>query len=377
MNKVFITAYSVISAIGIGIEESLRNLENQKQFICYPDKKDKFTHPYFPVNNELKVNKDVTRSSQFALTLLSLIEEHWLGLTPLPVFMATSTGGIKETEEVYTELVHSKKKYPLNEKYYFFDIFESIKNKYKDKITEVYTFSTACSSAGHSIMHAYRFIKNGIIDKALVIGVDALSITTMIGFDALKLVSPTGTKPLTKERDGLSLGEGGAIILLESNPHTNPAAEIIGVASNSDGYHITSPNPDGTRQKKCILKSFENSKIKIEDIDYINAHGTGTPTNDEIEMNVIKSIFSPKVIVSSLKGFIGHTLGSSAITELVITLCMLKNKKIYQPKNMGETIDENYVPHDTTNKKVKYFLKNSFGFGGNNVSMIVKNKEIE
>ena len=226
---------------------------------------------------------------------------------------------------------------------------------------------------GHGIFHAYRYIKNGVIDKAIVIGADALGITPMFGFDSLKLISPQGTNPLSKDRDGLSLGEGGAILLLESNPLDSPIAEIIGVSSNSDGYHITSPNPEGIQQRECILNSLKQSGLNNEEVDYINAHGTGTPTNDEIEINVIKSIFSSNIIVTSLKGFIGHTVGSSAVIELAICLEMLKHKVIFQPQDFNNPIDPEYIPENTVEKEVKCFIKNSFGFGGNNVSMAIKN----
>lgn len=373
MNNVYITAYTSLSSLGIGNEQSINTMAEEKSTIHFPTKDEKFKKPSFPVSQDLGINDDITLSAKFTIKLLSMLEEAWIGLAPLPIFLATSTGGIKETEEVYTQLIHTGNKYPLAQKHYFYDIFETIKAKYGDKIPEAYTFSTACSSAGHSILHAYRFIKNGIIDRALVLGVDALSITTQFGFDALKLVSPGGTNPLTKERDGLSLGEGGAVILLESQPATEPVAEIMGVHSTTDGYHITAPNPQGTQQKACMIKSIEMSGVPLEKIDYVNAHGTGTPANDEVEFNVVKSIFPHAITMSSLKGFIGHTVGSSAIIELALALEMLKRNKIYQPVNMGTPIDEAYIPQKTIDKKVTYFLKNSFGFGGNNVSFVIRN----
>lgn len=374
MNKVFITSSTVISALGIGNEETFKNLKDKKKTIYFPGENDKFIKPYFPFLHELGIEKNITLCSQLVLKLLSLIEKKWINFAPIPLFLATSTGGIKETEETYNHLkLIKKKKDDLADKKYFYDFNSSIRKKYKDKISETYSISTACSASGHSIFHAYRLIKNGIIEKALVIGVDALGITPMFGFDSLKLVSPGGTNPLSKDRDGLSLGEGGAILLLESNPSNNPIAEITGISSNSDGYHITAPNPEGTQQKECIIKSLNESGINTEQIDYINAHGTGTPTNDEIEINAIKSIFTSNVIVTSLKGFIGHTVGSSAIIELAICMEMLKNKIIFQPENFRNPIDEKYIPLKTVEKNVKYFIKNSFGFGGNNVSMVIKN----
>jgi 3-oxoacyl-[acyl-carrier-protein] synthase I len=373
VNKVYITAYSSISALGIGNDESLRSLRENKRNIYIPDMKEKFKLPYFVVER-IKSDKNVrTKCAELALNLLSMIEERWIKFQSVPVYIATSTGGIKETEEIYTELVATGRKYPLSEKYYFYDIYEVIKEKYKDKIgNTVSTFTSACSSAGHCLLHASRLIRYGIIDRAIVMGVDALSLTTLIGFDALKLVSIKGTRPLTTHRDGLSIGEGGGIVLLESSPSSEPRAEVVSVYSNTDGYHLTSPNITGVQQTECMTAAITSGGLKPEDIDYVNAHGTGTPLNDEIEIKVIKGIFKD-IKISSLKSFTGHTLGSSALTELCLILEMLKDNKIYVAENMGESMDINYIPDRPFEKKIKYFMKNSFGFGGNNVSFLVKN----
>ncbi len=369
----YITGYTVISSLGVDIEESMNSLETYKETKFYPDKSGIFHKPYFPVSFKFDEDESMTLCAKIALKLLSLTENKWMKLSPLPFFMATSTGGIKETEIAFTKYFNKGIKFDLAGSHYFYDVIPAIRKKYGSKAAEFMTFSTACSSAGHSLMHAFNFIKNGIIDRAVILAYDALSITTLYGFDSLKLVSEKGTMPLTVERDGLSLGEGGALIVLESNPSSEPVAEIKGVFSNSDGYHITSPHPEGKMQIECIRESLKIAGINPEEIDYINAHGTGTPTNDEIEMNVIRSIFSHKPAVTSLKGFIGHTVGSSALIELVLAIEMLKKQKIYQPLNMKTVLDEQLIPKETISKKVKYFLKNSFGFGGNNVSIIVKN----
>jgi 3-oxoacyl-[acyl-carrier-protein] synthase-1 len=227
MNKVYITSFSAISSLGIGLEESLHNLSAQKQLITIPKEDDKFKKPYFKLHSTLNKFKDKIRCSQLALNLLDLIKSSWIPINPISLFISTSTGGIKETEEVYERISKNQLKYPLFDRHFFSRIFNDIKEEYNDNILDSATFSVACSSSGHSIMQAYELIKEGVIDKALVIGVDVLCLTTMIGFDSLKLVSSIGTKPLTKEREGLSLGEGGGILLLESNPHIEPIAEII------------------------------------------------------------------------------------------------------------------------------------------------------
>ena len=373
MNKVYITSYSSVSSLGIGIEQSLINLSKEIQPIVFPGNNDKFNKPYFPISENLSADTDKIICSQFALKLIDLIEDRLNSFDSIPLFLSTSTGGIKETEDVYEGLYNKTINYPLFERHFFGRIIEDIKVKYKDKIIYPFTISTACSSSGHSIKQAFELIKSGVIDKAIVIGVDVLCYTTMIGFDSLKLVSEKGTKPLTKDRDGLTLGDGGGILLLESNPAIEPAAEILSAYSNVDGYHISSPDPEGTEQKKCILKAVELSGINIEEIDYINAHGTGTQINDQVEMNIIESLFNSKTVVTSLKSFIGHTLGASAIAEIALALGMFKKGRIYQVKGLSNVMNPEYIPAASIDKKVKYFLKNSFGFGGNNVSLVIKN----
>lgn len=372
-NNVYISAFSSISSLGIGNGEVLSSLEKSIPLITYPAHGDIFKFPCFKIKDDIfyNPNDDTIATSQIILKLLEFIEPSIKKLKETPIFIGTSTGGIRETEKVYKDIYDCRVKYALFKRHFFNKMITDIKSKYKDLTGDYYTFSTACSSSGHSILQAYRFIKNGIINKAIVVGVDTLSLTTMIGFDSLKLVSHDGTKPLTTLRNGLSLGEGGGILLLESNPENQPIAEIVGCHSNSDGYHISSPAPDGLMQKECIKRTLEEANISYSDVDYINAHGTGTPMNDEIELNTIKSLFD-KTIVSSLKSFIGHTLGASTTTEIGILLASLRKNKIYQIENFSNPMDDKLVLTKTIDKEVKYFLKNSFGFGGNNFTVAIK-----
>jgi 3-oxoacyl-[acyl-carrier-protein] synthase I len=374
-NNVYVTSYSSISSLGFGNEESLSSLSREIVPIYIPGQEERFKYPYFKIEDRFKKNYDFILNSQIAVKLISFIENDLTAHSSIPIFFSTSTGGIKETENIYEKFKDPAFNYPLFERHFFNKIINDIKDEYKDKFSEAFTFTTACSSSGHSILQAYKFIKNGLIDKALIIGVDCLALTTMIGFDSLKLVSHSGTKPLTMDRNGMSLGEGGGVIFLESNPSSQPEFEICGCASNSDGYHISSPDPEGKSQKECILKAIKESGINPCDIDYINAHGTGTLMNDEIELKVLKSIFSHDFIVTSLKSFIGHTLGASTVLEIVLSFLMLKNKKIFQPSGYSNPM-EKFIPSKTINCKADYFLKNSFGFGGNNVSIVIKNSSI-
>jgi len=366
-NRVFVSAYSTVSALGLGVDETLINLQKGKQLFTADEDSD-FSRPCFAVNRFEK-SDDLTKSSSISLFLLKDIEDSFKEYGDIPLFMATSTGGIRETESVYKRLVDKSISYPLFKRHFFNKTINDVKARYPN-FNDSFTFSTACSSSGHSIYQAYRMMRSGLIKRAVLIGYDTLSYTTMIGFDSLKLVSHTGTKPLTKSRDGLTLGDGGGIIFLESEPKGEPLAEIIGVASNSDGHHISSPEPDGFSQKKCINDALEQAELSADDIKYICAHGTGTLMNDEVEINVLDSLFKGEVAVTSLKSFIGHTLGASAITEVVISTAMLKSGKIYQPNDFADSMNERIIPSASVDMRPKYFLKNSFGFGGNNVSAL-------
>lgn len=366
-NRVFVSAYSAVSALGLGVDETLANLQKGKQLFT-SDRDSDFAYPCFAVNRFEK-SDDLTKSSSICLFLLKDIEESFSRYNDIPLFMATSTGGIRETEEVYNRLVDKTISYPLFKRHFFNKTINDIKGRYTN-FNDSFTFSTACSSSGHSVFQAYRMIQAGLIERAVLIGYDTLSYTTMIGFDSLKLISHTGTKPLTKSRDGLTLGDGGGVIFLEAEPKDEPLAEIIGVASNSDGHHISSPEPDGFSQKKCINDALKQAGLTPGDIKYICAHGTGTLMNDEVEINALDVVFKGDVTVTSLKSFIGHTLGASAIAESVISTAMLKKGRVYQPENFTESMNERIIPSASVDMKTRYFLKNSFGFGGNNVSAL-------
>lgn len=371
-NKVYITAYESISALGIDCKSAFLNLKEGKRPITVPAEDDKYRYPYFKVDSPLTGNS--CRASDIAFHLLDrVISGGKLANKTFPVFFSTSTGDIDETERVYKSICEEGLDYPLFERHFFGKIVNDVKERYGDYVSQSFTFSTACSSSAQALFQAYRFIGSGVIKRAFVIGIDVLSGTTNIGFDSLKLLSHSGTRPLTTERNGLTLGEGGGILVLDSEPGDEPVAEIVGIHSNSDGYHISSPDPEGKCQRECIVQSLEQASLEKEQIDYISAHGTGTVMNDEIEHKVIKGLFGKGPVMTSLKAFIGHTLGASAAVELALSFEMMKHNLIPQPEGYSNSMDEELIPNSSVERKVTYFVKNSFGFGGNNVSLVVKN----
>lgn len=371
-NRVFITAYESVSALGIDCKSALGGLQKGKLLITRPDAGDRYSYPYYKIDDPLTGNS--CRASDIAFYLLDrTVSGKGIKGKSFPIFFSTSTGDIDETERVYRSIYKDGMAYPLFERHFFGKILNDVKERYKDYVSQSFTFSTACSSSAQALFQAHRFISEGTIKRAFVIGIDVLSYTTTIGFDSLKLLSHNGTRPLTNSRDGLSLGEGGGILVLDSEPGEAPVAELLGVHSNSDGYHISSPDPEGKCQSECITRALAQASLEMEQIDYINAHGTGTMMNDEIEVKVVKSLFKKGMKMTSLKSFIGHTLGASAVVELALCFEMMKDELIPQPVGFSDPMDEILIPSRSLKKRVRHFIKNSFGFGGNNVSLVLKN----
>lgn len=372
-NRVFITYHGSASSLGITTDEILQSLSQNKPEPRTDEKVFNFSKPYYEISNSFKEYGNQVRSSAIIFSLLDKCKDFIDSHENIPVFLSSSTGGIRETECNYIDLINKKSSYSVFENHFFNKTSTDIKKRYPEgKIGEIFTFSTACSSSGHAIYQAARLIRAGVIDYAILLGIDIISKTTLIGFDSLQLVSDKASRPLTEQRDGLTLGEGAGILILENKSRTPNDFEIAGVASGVDGHHITSPDPSGANQRKCIYSALDEAGVYSDDVGYVNAHGTGTKMNDQVELSVLEDIFSKKTLVTSLKSYIGHTLGASTIAEIAICIDMLRSGFIYQPTDFSDPISP-LIPLKTVKaENIKYFLKNSFGFGGNNVSVLIK-----
>ncbi len=370
-NRVFITGYGSATSLGTEKNEIIDSLNRRNPLPKLPGSGNSFFKPFYTIPNDFEEYGSVSRSTAIAYCLFDKIIDLINKYKEVPLFLSTSTGGIDGTELEYSALKNGTSDYQLFNNHFFNKLTSDINKKYNNKFEKAMTFSTACSSSGHAILQAYKLIQAGIIERAVIFGIDVLSHTTMIGFDSLQLVCQTQSKPLTMHRDGLTLGEGAGILLLENTARNKNDFEVVGVASTSDGHHISSPDPEGKSQKKCIFNALSQAGIKENDISYVSAHGTGTVMNDQVEIMTLKEIFK-SVPVSSLKSYIGHTLGASTIDEIALCIDMMETEKIYQRIDFTDAMDP-MIPEKTCNLKVKYFLKNSFGFGGNNVSIVIKN----
>jgi 3-oxoacyl-[acyl-carrier-protein] synthase II len=252
---------------------------------------------------------------------------------------------------------------------------------------------SACSSSAHAIGEAYRLIKYGDADVILAGGSEAPIIPIAIsGFNQIRALSTRNeepekaSRPFDKLRDGFVMGEGAGIIVLEELEHALKRgakiyAEIVGYGQSADAYHITAPCSDGEGAIKCMINALKDAKIDISQIDYINAHGTSTELNDKSETLAIKSVFKEhtyKIPISSTKSMIGHLLGAAGAVESIAVIKTIETGIIHPTINYevpDPECDLDYVPNIKRIKEVKYALKNSFGFGGHNVSLIFKKFE--
>jgi 3-oxoacyl-[acyl-carrier-protein] synthase I len=234
--------------------------------------------------------------------------------------------------------------------------------------------SCACSSSAKVFASARRAIEARLIDAAVVGGVDSLCLTTLYGFHSLQLVSRTPCRPFDVARDGISIGEAAAFALLERPGESLDANAVLllGAGESSDAYHMSAPHPQGRGARAAMLQALETAALAPGDIEYINFHGTGTPSNDQAEAGAVTGVLGTQVPGSSTKGATGHTLGAAGALEAVI--CALALQHGVMPAGVNTTeVDPALAVHylrDNRAVRLSRVMSNSFGFGGSNCSLI-------
>jgi 3-oxoacyl-[acyl-carrier-protein] synthase II len=248
---------------------------------------------------------------------------------------------------------------------------------------------SACASSAHAIGESYELIKSGMADCMVTGGAEAaITGITIAGFQNMKALSTRNdalelaSRPFDRERDGFVLGDGGAVIVLESLEHASARGveilgEVIGYGMSADAHHITAPCPDGEGARRAMLACLEDGKISQSDVGYINAHGTSTPLGDIAETVAVKAVFrdhARKLMFASTKSMTGHLLGGAGALELVISLLVVRTGKV--PPTINQTspdpeCDLDCVPNTAVERTVDVALSNSFGFGGHNVTLAV------
>ena len=293
------------------------------------------------------------------------------------IFIGTSTSGILETEIAFRQRDIVTGALPAD------FIYRKTQNTYSVADFTRYYFalsgpavvvSSACSSSAKVFSVARRMIEAGLIDAAVVGGVDTLCLTTLYGFNSLGLLSPKACRPYDTERNGISIGEGAAFALLErpSENLSSNAVLLFGIGESSDAYHMSSPHPDGLGARLAMHQALLSAGLNPADIDYINLHGTATPSNDAAEAKAVNAVFGHETPCNSSKAATGHTLGAAGAVEAVICAIALQNGFIPGGLNT-HTVDPllnlNYQL-ENLNQPLTNVMSNSFGFGGTNCSLI-------
>lgn len=288
------------------------------------------------------------------------------------LLLATSTGGIEETEkalQVHRQKGHFPAEFKMDRQHNFYAYCHLLK-EISGIAGPAFVISTACSSSTKVFASARRMIDADLVDAVLVGGIDSLCLTTLHGFHSLGILSDERCKPFSGERKGLSIGEGGALLLLEKEGES--AISFLACAETSDAHHMSSPHPEGRGAIMAMQQALGEAGLTPQDVDHINAHGTGTLHNDASEARAIAQVFGNSLPVVSTKGYTGHMLGAAGATEAVFACMALEDQRI--PKSLGaDPVDAEIamqVNQEMQSRSIKTVASNSFGFGGSNACAI-------
>ena len=335
--------------------------------------------------------KRMSRSDRMAMAAaLEALSD--AGLFPFPealqpdtgVVIGGGAGGMLESEEAYRQYLKGSGK---GVRYSRFSAFCCASSA--DQIASNLglmgpktTFMTACSSGATAIGYARDLIREGTATVVIAGGTEPLCRITYAAFNALQAVDREYCRPFDKNRQGLSLGEGAGIMILEALSHAQKRGariygEVLGYGVSCDSHHMTAPDPQASGAARCIEAALQDSGVVPEQVDYINAHGTATPANDPIETKAIKAVFGQRayhIPVSSTKSMTGHTLGAAGAIEAVA--CVLGIFQHFIPPTIHLTerdpeCDLDYVTEGCREAEVNIVLSNSFAFGGNNTAIVL------
>jgi len=393
--RVVVTGMGIVSAIGNNVEETLKSLlgsESGVSKISILQTAISATHPAAEVkktNEELRAAGHLPEGNFYSRTTLLGMIAAKQALSSAKIanvkslrtgfISATSVGGMDRTEIFYDEFLKDNSRGHLR------DVITHDCGESTEAIAAelgisdfVDTISTACSSSANAIMMGAKMIRQGHLDRVIAGGTDALSRFTLNGFNSLMILDRLPCQPFDENRRGLNMGEGAGYLVLEA--HDNPGldekeifGELTGYANTNDAYHQTASSPDAKGAVMAMTQAMQMAGISPAEIDYINAHGTGTPNNDLTEETAISKIFGERIPpFSSTKAFTGHTLAAAGGIEAVLSLLSIKHGIVFPNLRYEVKMKEfDFSPVTELKKqKLDHVLSNSFGFGGNNSSLL-------
>ena len=405
MKRVVVTGMSAITPIGQSWQTVFENLKNKKSGVVRMDDWDRyddlrtrlggpatcFSNPEHYSRKQTRsmgrVAVMATRASELALEGAGLLNDAEITNGSMGISYGSSSGTPKAIGDFGNMLLHDKME-GINANTYIkmmshttpvnLDVFFKLKGR-------VITTSSACTSGSQGIGYAYEAIKYGMQTMMLAGGAEELDATQAAVFDTLFATSirndqpHTSPRPFDRDRDGLVIGEGAATLVLEELEHAKARgatilAEIIGYHTNSDGTHITQPN--SSTMQIAMEKALEDANLPATEIGYINAHGTATPRGDIAESQATKNVFGNNIPISSLKSYMGHTLGACGGIEAWIGIEMMNNNWFSPTINLDnvdeECADLDYITDNGRELEIEHFVSNNFAFGGINTSLVFK-----
>ncbi len=395
MRRVVITGLGVVTSIGTGWQEFWQSLLEGRSGISRVTSIDTSDYPTH-LGGEVKglraddflpeeILSRYCRATQLALVaVIKAIEDASLRLvSPVAITYGITTGPVQVIETINDKYVRSETPYENPHLFY-----QLPPNTTVSAISEMLNIqgptlilSTACAAGNYAIGWGFDLIRLGRVDLAICCASDAFSRISFTGFNQFRAVAPERCQPFDRNRKGMMVAEGaGAIVLEEMERAIDRRAriygEVIGYGLSCDASHMTLPSVEGV--VSCMRKALKEAGIGPEDVDYISAHGTGTPANDRTESEAIKRVFGERyrsIPVSSIKSMIGHTMGAASLLEAITCALVVKND-IIPPTINFETPDPecdiDCVPNKPRKKRVNVALNNSYAFGGNNASVVIK-----
>jgi len=393
--RLSITHYSATSAAGIGVAALRKSLAERQSGLRRNDFEGCDLDTWIgrvPGVEKVQIPAGLERlqSRNNQLAWLGLQQDDMLdavssladrvGPSRIGVVMGTSTSSIGQTEEAYTRLEESGRMRPEYRQPEVHNLHSP--GIFVSAVTGLtgpsLTISTACSSSAKVFATAARWIKHGLVDAALVGGVDSLCLSVLYGFNSLELVAKDPCRPLDRDRNGINIGEAAGYALLTRRDLSPDAPFLLaGYGESSDAHHMSHPHPEGKGAIFSMSRALERATTAPGEVGYINLHGTASKANDKIETYALAERFTEATLVSSTKGWTGHTLGAAGILESVIAIDTLETGLLPGTLNCRQVDPEFRFPVMTDNvkKTINCAMTNSFGFGGNNASLVFRSRD--
>lgn len=392
MSRIFVTGIGMISAVGNNVPENRAALIAGR---CGMSRLEMLSSLYadkLPFG-EIKIRtedlreqlnaheKGVTRTSLLALHAIqealysSGLSAETISSGSTGLIGASTVGGMCLTDEMYKDANQESGGSEYLSSYDFASAALYLQQRLGIK-GPVNTINTACSSSANAIMYGARLMKHGLAQRVIAGGTDSLAKFTINGFNSLQILSPELCRPFDEERRGLNLGEGAAFLVLEKEEDCAGKtiyAELTGYCNTNDAFHPSSLSDEGNGPFLAMQGALTQAGLKPEDVDFINAHGTGTENNDAVESRAMQRLFGEKLPdFASTKSNTGHTLGAAGAIEAVYSILNLQHQEIYPGLNFSRPIPATgFIPVTSyTQKRVHHVLSNSFGFGGNCSSLV-------